>query len=163
MVASPPYLLPCSPVLTCLQAPFGSSPSLAVFCFFPLGGCFLFLYLSVFVCAVLSVSTVQCTLSLPRYAYLLSETGGEWFVIGASSGYVLLSKRGGELILALSKSDADFLSFYFTSFQFVSVSCWAPGWVGGWGMTGGTPPSHGGVWVRDAKGGFDDPQRGTSG
>ena len=29
------WTLPCSPVLTCLQAPSGSSPSLDVFCFFP--------------------------------------------------------------------------------------------------------------------------------
>ena len=122
---------------------------MAVFCFF---------ISQFFVRAVLSVSTVQHS-PFPRYAYLLSETGGEWFVIGASSGYVLLSKRRGALILALSKADADFLSFYFTSFQFVSVSCWAPGWMGGWGMTGDVPPSHGGVWVRDAKGGSHYPLR----
>ena len=141
------------PLSSCSHVSPGSfwlKPKSGCFLFLPRGGCFLFLYLSVFVRTVLSVSTVQCTLSLPRYAYLLSETGGEWFVIGASSGYVLLSKRGGELILALSKADADFLSFYFTSFQFVSVSCWAPGWVGGWvgyesyRMTGGIPPHMGG-------------------
>ena len=111
------------------------------------GGCFLFLYLSVFVhCLPCAYSTV--TLHPPLCISSVSDRGR----VVCDWGQVGLCIERGWLIPATSKVAADFLSSYSTWFQFVSVSCWAPGWVGGgWG------------WVRDAKGGFDDPQRGTSG
>ena len=87
MVDSPP------PMFSCSHMSPGS------FWLKPKSGCFLFLskvavfcfFISQFLCPVYLVPAVQW-LSLPRYAYLLSQTGGEWFVIGARSGYVL---RGG--------------------------------------------------------------------
>ena len=143
------------PLSSCSHVSPGSfwlKPKSGSFLFLPRGGCFLFLYLSVFVRTVLSVSTVQCTLSLPRYAYLLSETGGEWFVIGASSGYVLLSKRGGNSSWPCQNQMPT--SCPSISLRF-NLSLYPAGPQGGWVV--------GGEWVRDAKGGFDDPQRGTSG
>ena len=115
---------------TCLHASSGSSPSLDVFCFFPKVAVFCF-FISQFLCSVLSVPTVR---ALPPPLCISPVSDGRRVVCDWGQVGLCIEGEGG-LILSTSKVAADFLSFYSTWFQFVSVSCWAPGWVGGgWGM-----------------------------
>ena len=106
---------------------FWLKPKSGCFLFLSKGACFLFLYLSVFVhCLVCA----YCTCS-PSPLCISSVSGRRRVVCDWGQVGLCIAPRGG---LSSWPCQKLFLSFYFTWFQFVSVSCWAPGWVGGvWG------------------------------
>ena len=120
--------LSCSPVLICLQAPVlllaGAQRWLLSV---SSQRCLFSVSLSLLSFCALSCLCLLYPLPPPLCISSVSDRGR----VVCDWGQVGLCIERGWLIPATSKVAADFLSSYSTWFQFVSVSCWAPGWVGG--------------------------------